>query len=644
MEINMMNENKTPRREVIKNITIVFLAVLLVLTFFSNTFMNYSLPQVSAVYAGSGTISEQIRGSGTVEAGEKYEVTLDQTRDVKSVAVKQGDTVKAGDVLFELEDVDSTELTQAQSELDSLELAYKTALIDLSTATGYEAEYLKISNAEAELADLRKRYENAQNNNDPLSIATSEYKELKAESDSLTKEKESINAQIASVDTEDLLDLTGDYYKRMRAAKDAVANAQTKTDSAKEKYDEISAEVSAAGDYQAEIKAKRREIESAQITLDGLYIELFNASIDGDTSSISAQISAQELTIKQLNEDLGELLQKSTSSNSLKFKLKTAKNDYESAENKLNKAKTALSEETRSIKLALKAELDSVNERLDEVTVKLADAEAEKTDLESAGALSASALSAKIAEQEQAIEDMKTELTAKQAADSSEIEKKKLDIENQEKKIEAQKALVEKYKSTAVDAVVKAKVGGIVESIAVTAGQTVASGTTAAVITVSDKGYTLSFSVKTEQAKKLKVGDKAEITSFYWGGDMGAVLAAIKPDTTNPQTNKLLEFTITGSDITTGQTLSVSIGSKGQQYSTIVPNNAVREDSNGKFVLVMEAKSSPLGNRYKAVRYDVEVLAKDDTNSAVSGLMGSEFVITTSTKPIEAGAQVRPAD
>ena len=35
-----MNNEKTPRKEIIKNIAIVFLAVLLVLTFFSNTIMN----------------------------------------------------------------------------------------------------------------------------------------------------------------------------------------------------------------------------------------------------------------------------------------------------------------------------------------------------------------------------------------------------------------------------------------------------------------------------------------------------------------------------------------------------------------------------------------------------------------------------
>jgi hypothetical protein len=40
----------------------------------------------------------------------------------------------------------------------------------------------------------------------------------------------------------------------------------------------------------------------------------------------------------------------------------------------------------------------------------------------------------------------------------------------------------------------------------------------------------------------------------------------------------------------------------------------------------------------------VQVLASDDTNTAVSGLTQGDFVVTTSTKPIEAGTQVRLVD
>jgi hypothetical protein len=43
-----------------------------------------------------------------------------------------------------------------------------------------------------------------------------------------------------------------------------------------------------------------------------------------------------------------------------------------------------------------------------------------------------------------------------------------------------------------------------------------------------------------------------------------------------------------------------------------------------------------------ATRVDVQVLASDDTQSAVTGgLSGWEYVITTSNKPVEAGKLVR---
>ena len=85
-----------------------------------------------------------------------------------------------------------------------------------------------------------------------------------------------------------------------------------------------------------------------------------------------------------------------------------------------------------------------------------------------------------------------------------------------------------------------------------------------------------------------------------------------------------------------------SVGQKSSNYDYIVPNSAIREDNNGKFILIVESKSSPLRTRYIASRVDVEVLASDDNNTAISaGLYGYEYVITTSTKPVEAGKQVR---
>ena len=111
-----MTEEKVKKRGWVKNAAIIFLSILLVLTFFSNTIMNRSLPEVAAQYVGSGTITTKIRGTGTVEANASYEVKISQSRKVASVMVKVGDQVSTGDTLFLLADTQSDELKQAQEK------------------------------------------------------------------------------------------------------------------------------------------------------------------------------------------------------------------------------------------------------------------------------------------------------------------------------------------------------------------------------------------------------------------------------------------------------------------------------------------------------------------------------------------------
>ena len=106
----------------------------------------------------------------------------------------------------------------------------------------------------------------------------------------------------------------------------------------------------------------------------------------------------------------------------------------------------------------------------------------------------------------------------------------------------------------------------------------------------------------------------------------------------------MVTFRVDG-DVSVGQSLNVSVGSRSQNYDLIVPNSALRNDTNGDYILIVESKSSPLGNRYIATRVDIQILASDDTQSAISGaLNGWEYVITTASAPIEAGFQVRMTD
>ena len=199
-------------------------------------------------------------------------------------------------------------------------------------------------------------------------------------------------------------------------------------------------------------------------------------------------------------------------------------------------------------------------------------------------------------------------------------------------------------KSKSVGGKVEAPIAGTVSNISLVAGDAITAGEPIAVILPEGKGHSLSFSVIKKQAGSLKVGDRGTVSNSWYYSDIVATLVSIKPDTEDPANSKKLTFSIEG-DVMPGQSLTLSVGQKSAMYDYTVPNNAVREDKDGKFILVLEQKQSPLGTRYYAVRRSVEVVASDDRRSAITGdVYEYEYVVTTSTKPIQEGQQVRLKD
>ena len=119
------------RKDRIKNIAIIFLVIMLLLTFFSNTIMNYSLAEVGTAYASSGTLTTKIRGDASVEAKDPVQVMVEQEAKVLKVLVKNGDKVKKGKTLFVLEGASSEELETAENELLTLNHDHQKALLDI---------------------------------------------------------------------------------------------------------------------------------------------------------------------------------------------------------------------------------------------------------------------------------------------------------------------------------------------------------------------------------------------------------------------------------------------------------------------------------------------------------------------------------
>ena len=570
-----MNENSgKKRREWVKNAAIIFLSVMLVLTFFSNTFMNYSLPEVAAQYVQSGTITAKIRGTGTVESGDPYNVKISETRTISSVLVKTGDKVEKGDPLFLLEDKESKELTDAQAALDKAMLDFELALLSGN-----------ISNS---------TFQNVQNGN-VASINTYQSRIVAAEAeidrwqkqvDEATNAINQLKTAQVNVDAGGTPD-TGSEQNKVNAAQAALNSDEVKI-----------------------AKDKISEWQAAQATCQ--------ATIDKYNENIASSVSGNGF-VNQVTEDEYQLALKN------REQYQSLINERQAFINNNPDKVKAYDEKVKALADANKALADKQNSKENSTNSLTVQTQNWQTELDKRNIQLKAAQDTK----EQLLKDISTELNLDYQLDS--LQKQRDDIA--------------KLQENAVGASIEAPISGTITSVTVKAGDEAQPDTALVTMQPEGKGFTMSFSVTNDQAKRLSVGDKADLVNSWRYSNMDITLASIKPDTTDPGQKKLLTFDITGDEVTPGQSLNVSVGQKSANYDLIVPNSAIREDSNGKFILIVESKSSPLGNRYVATRVDVEVLASDDTQSAVSGaLYGSEFVITTSTQPVEAGKLVRLAN
>ena len=539
MKESMKESLKKNRTWVIK-LAAVFFVILLLLTFFSNTIMNYSLPQVATQTIQSGTITSKVRGSGTVTTANPYNVTVSSERKIKIVNVKEGDSVEQGALLVMFEDTDSSDLTQAKKTLEQAKTDYQKYIVAN-----------ELSN------EVVQRVENGQSGD------FSGYKTR------LEQAKQSVDAYQAQVDS------YTSSTKKLQAQLDALQNTTADTSAEQSALDVANQELQAA---QADQTTAENTVNSLQEQYS-LYQEAGN-----DVSGVAASLAAAKNT------------------------LMNAQNRVTNAQLAVDKAQAALTAKQDNSQnkpeiSKIQTQLNSENAILSEATDNLTKAQNDHgkimTEMNS---------EAELAALYSAISDAQSALDKLTADGGNKI---------------------------------TAPVSGVVSNITITKGQTVAAEETLMTITGKDNGYTATITVTSEQAKRVKTGDTADINESWYYSDIAATVTAIRNDKENPGKSKLIDLKVTG-DVTEGTTLNFAIGDKSKTYDMIVPNGAVREDNNGKFILIIREKSSPLGNRYFAKRIDVDVTASDDVNSAVTGeLEGYEYVITTSTKAIKAGDQVR---
>lgn len=678
-EDKMDEKIDSKRRDWVKNAAIIFLAVMLVLTFFSNTIMNYSLPEVATQYVQRGTITAKVRGTGTVEATDPYNVMVKESRVISSVAVKQGDTVEKDQVIYYLEDSESDELKKAEDELEDLELAYMKGLFGgtispeiinkvASGRTDTFATYqAKVTDMVKRLEAAKERVDECQKNVDALTLQSTK----DTNNATVNTKPDELNRDQATTD----LASAQERFERDKAETIAELNAQiselTSQISDLEKL--IAGAETNAGSSSGTGAGKPPAGTSYEDQKIAAVKKLYNKVNDIKTAAVNGKITGADLVPVEEKSSITETLdglKKSFSSLQTVIASAGKDADYQTLYADYNAILVQISSidanssnmnnysDNKTVLANKKAKLASLQKELAEVQAitassdggvqdaqnRLIQANKNISEITAANSQASVAWQNRLADANaalkaaQSVYDLLKQEQTELAADIN----AELDLSKASKDIQEKKDEIAKLKEKSEGSAIVAPVAGTISNLAYVAGETTKPEEAAAVIQVDGKGYTVSFSVTNEQSKKVQVGDVGELQNAWYYEDAMVTLSAIKPDPESNGQKKLLVFNVTGSSIQAGQSLNISVGQRSAEYELTVPNSAIREDKNGKFILIVESKSGPISNRYIATRVDVEVLASDDNNTAISaGLYGYEYVITTSTKPVEAGKQVR---
>lgn len=642
-----MNENEgKKRREWVKNAAIIFLTIMLILTFFSNTIMNYSLPEVATQYVQNGTITAKVRGTGNVEATDPYSVMVKDTRVISSVAVKQGDTVEKDQVLYYLEDKESDELKQAEQELADLELAYmkglfggtvspevinKVASGNTDSFSSYKAMVTdmqtRLQAAEDRVNECQKAVESItlentiSSNNKENSTSADELEEAQA-----TADKANAEAAFKQYQDKELAELKSEIKEKERQIEDLetlIREAQsasgstsvgTGTDENGNTESSLNGSETLFEQQRTQVEEKINEINDLGGNIPNVktqqgwpwenevrnwYNNIPWTNLESDIQKKHEAVYGEYRVAVDSMNATAETLREYGSNNSQQSRLESLKNELL---------------ELQKVEAEIAAISVDSSEGVQDAKNRLEQAQRNIREITSANKQASAAAANRLANAEAALKNaqavyelLKTEQTELAANINAE-----LDLSKATKDITNKKAEIEKLKENSTGATINAPVAGTVTNLAYAAGETTKPEEAAAVIQVEGKGYTMSISVTNEQAKKVQVGDNAELQNAWYYDDVQVVLSSIKPDPDNPAQKKLLMFNVTGESVQAGQALSVSVGQRSSEYEFVVPNSAVREDNNGKFILIVESRSGPLNNRYIATRVDVDVLASDD--------------------------------
>lgn len=585
---------KKGRKWVIRT-AVIFLVIMGLLVFFSQTIMNYSLPKVSAQYPGYGIIATSNKSKGTIEAASKTDVKAFADRKVKEVFVYEYYEVMAGDVLMTLEPVtDTKDLDDLKKQLEDIELErhYQSELPDDSP--DYTSFEDAIEAAQTALDQANLDLTNAQNKTTIVATAQAAKTAAKTAITSLTAEIEALSATKSDLEIE------------VEAAKTAVTDAQKVVD-----------------DTAAALAVLQGEIDALNATKTALEAELAAAVDPAEIDRITIEIAEAQTAIDNWN----------ALYSGDKSALET---DLADAKTALAAAKTASDQVAADLKTA-ETKLTSKSASLVSEEAKLEAAETKLT--ESAAYLTVTVAEKNLTKAKKALEDSKDALSDQKKIDGVDSEKEDKARKEEDKKIEELKTQIAKIEEQNAINEIVAPISGLPTGFGFAPGDTITKDQVLGTITDPLGGFKASFTFTTAEAQTMYIGMELSVNQYM---AERVTVTQIRPDPSNPTGARIVTAAVEGEYLYAGNQIDVWFDDYNKQFECLVPNSAIQTDNEGKFVYILKTKSSPLGERYTAVKVSVTVLATDGKSSALDpAAINGQYIITRSEKPLENGEQVR---
>jgi HlyD family secretion protein len=563
--------------------------------------MSGKKPAVNYAYASvkKGTLTDVVKTTGEIKAAQELNLSFERSGNVKNVAVKVGDGVKAGQVLIELDNTDvsadasqaSAAVSMAQSQLLQLQAALnlqkikKTEMLKGARPEEIQLVQTKRDSANQSLQDAQTNLNNVTNK-----AAADRSALVKSLNDSL-QGASAVATDVVNRQTNDMFVVDGTQNTDPKLVLNTALDSSAK----------------------GKVESQRINAAKAVDALKSLPGQLSPDYSNYDQTAGQAidQLSVIRDYLNSLNSALGvsvitvDIPQ--TSINTFKGSVSTSLSGINGSITGMNSYRTSLV----SLDAANENAIKSAQSKVDDAKNALTLADNQLT-LEKAGAT-------------------EEELSAQDAL----ISQAQAAVDMQRGQIVSAQANADKMNNQVEKTIIKSPVDGTVTKLDLDAGEAITAGSFAAGV-ISNAKFQIEGYVPETDIAGIKIGSTAEVTldSVGDGKPYGAKVVLIDPAATitngTPAYKVKLEFDQEDTAIKSGLTANLRIMTDEEKDVLIIPETALIKEGEDRFVIVKNGTSD--GEKRKV---SLGKVVQDGSVGVLSGLSEGDQVADFAGKPIK---------